>query len=43
MGCGLHIVFIILHIAAVLLFFPALFITIPLHIVVAVMSKKNKD
>jgi len=43
MGCGLHIVFIILHIAAVAIFFPAVFVTIPFHIVVAVMSKKNKD
>ena len=43
MGCGLHIIFIILHILALLIFFPAPFVTIPLHIVVAVISKKNKD
>ena len=43
MGIGLHLIFIILHILALLLGFVLILVTIPLHIVVAVISKKNKD
>ena len=31
----------ILHLAAVLFFFPALFVTIPLHLILAAVSKKE--
>ena len=33
-----HIVMIILHLAALLFFFPALFLTIPLHIIISCMG-----
>ena len=36
-----HIIFCILHLAAVLFGFVGLFITIPLHIIYAVVKKKN--
>ena len=35
----MHLIFIILHLAALLLFFPALFITLPLHVIAAVIGK----
>lgn len=33
-----HLVFVILHLLALVIFFPALFVTIPLHIIYAAMS-----
>ncbi|MDD9799367.1 MAG: hypothetical protein OXU29_02715, partial [Gammaproteobacteria bacterium] len=36
----MHLIFILLHIAAILFFMPALFVTIPLHVICAVLAKR---
>jgi hypothetical protein len=43
MGCLIHGVFIVLHIVALMLGFFGLIITIPLHIIVYLLMKKNED
>ena len=35
--------FWLLHLAAVVFFLPALFVTIPLHIITAVLQRKNRS
>lgn len=42
MGCLGHIVFLILHVLAFVFFFPALFVTIPLHLIYGVMVSRKK-
>lgn len=36
-----HVLFILLHLAALLFFIPGLFVTLPVHIVYAFMAKKG--
>ena len=43
MGCLGHIVFCALHVGAFLVFFPALFVTIPLHLIYGLMAGKKKQ
>ena len=35
----MHLIFIVMHLAALYLFFPALFITLPLHVIAAVIGE----
>lgn len=37
----MHLIFVLLHLAAFLFLTPALFLTVPLHLLVAVLSQRN--